>query len=341
MKAANYFALTLLATLLAACSSTSSEQNKAFDYKAAAIKAKPLDVPPDLTLPAVNDRYGIPGEGVARYSDYSRTQAGGAAAILPEARNARLMRDGSQRWIQVNDRPENVWPLVKAFWLENGLSIRIENSGAGILETDWAENSAKKPGSGRRTMFGYLFASQNSSGERDQYHTRLERSKDGKGTEIYIKHNGQQQVKDTEPDAYVASYKWLPRENDPELEATMLQLLMAKLAGVPTSNAVAASVQAQSATAQLQSAADGSKRIQLTEPFDKSWRKVSLALDQARLALEDKDRSKGVFYLRSALQVNVKENAAGCEVTVTDGKGVATPDAQRTLETLYPILSKL
>ncbi|HEY6096089.1 MAG TPA: outer membrane protein assembly factor BamC [Gallionellaceae bacterium] len=351
MKVSNFSALTLLACALAACSSTSDEQNRV-DYKAAAIKVRSLEVPPDLTAPVGNDRYGIPGaEGVARYSDYSRGQAGGGGStVLPEARNVRLMRDGAQRWLVVNDKPENIWPLVKAFWQENGLAIKIDNPAAGIMETDWAENRAKTPSNGKRTLFGKLFDSSNSSGERDQYHTRLERRADG-STEIYIKHNGLQEVKENNPDSYVASYKWLPRASDPELEATMLQMLMARLSGAsPRSDAGdAAQKPATVAAAQLLTAADGSKRVQLSEPFDKSWRKVSLALEQAKLTLEDKDRSKGVFYLRSskgaadgsALQVNLKENATGCEVTVTDGKGVVTPDAQRILETLYPILTKL
>lgn len=348
MKASNFSALTLLAFALAACSSTSDEQNRV-DYKAAAIKVKPLEVPPDLTAPAANDRYGIPGaEGVARYSDYSRAQAAGSSsAVLPEARNVRLMRDGAQRWLVVNDKPENIWPLVKAFWQENGLPIKIDNPAAGIMETDWAENRAGTPGDGKRTLFGKLFSSSNSSGLRDQYHTRIERSKDGSSTEIYIKHNGLQEVKDTSQDSYAVSYTWLPRASDPELEATMLQMLMARLSGA--SAAGDTQKPATVAAAQLLTAADGSKRVQLAEPFDKSWRKVSLALEQAKLTLDDKDRSKGVFYLRSpkgapegsGLQVNLKENAAGCEVTVTDGKGVATPDAQRILETLYPILTKL
>ncbi|HEU0187553.1 MAG TPA: outer membrane protein assembly factor BamC [Gallionellaceae bacterium] len=352
MKVSNFSALTLLVFALAACSSTGNEQDKV-DYKAAAIRVKPLEVPPDLTAPVGNDRYGIPGtEGVARYSDYSRGRAGGASAVLPEARNVRLMRDGSQRWLVVNNKAENIWPLVKAFWQENGLVIKTDNPEAGILETDWAENRVKKPGNGKRTLFGKLFDSSNPSGERDQYHTRLERSKDGSSTEIYIKHNGLQEVKDTSQDSYLISYKWLPRASDPELEATMLQMLMARLSGASASSGAGDTAQKAPAAAavQLLTAADGSKRVQLAEPFDKSWRKVSLALDQARLTLEDKDRSRGVFYLRpakgatptdgSALQVNLKENAAGCEVTVTDGKGVATPDAQRILETLYPILSR-
>ncbi len=359
MKASNFPVLTLMVCALGACSSTDSEQkNKLFDYKSAAVKVRSLEVPPDLTAPSSSDRYGIPGtegDGVARYSDYSKGRPGmgsnmspEARNVLPEARSARLMRNDTQRWLLVNDKAENIWPVVKAFWQENGLAIKSDNPQAGIVETDWAENLAENP---RRGWFAG-----GTPGKLDQYHTRLERSQDGNSTSIYIKHSGQQKVQEYSGNSLVdPSYKWLPRANDPELEATMLQLLMAKLASGATVAAEAqqsaAPVQAQTpeqkpAAAKLQTLADGSKSILLSEPFDKGWRKVSLALEQAGIALEDKDRSKGIFFLRAAKnkdasnQVNVHESGGGCEVTVSDGKGVSTPDTQRIIDTLYQALVK-
>lgn len=349
MKATNLSVLTLIACALAACSSTGDEKDKQFDYKAAAVRVRSLEVPPDLTSPNSNDRYGIPGsneEGV-RYSDFSKGTANGVGSdVLPETRNVRLVRDGGRRWLEVNDKAENIWPLVKAFWQENGLTIMIDNPQAGIIETDWAENRAKIPNDGLRKMLGSVLESiLYDSSERDQYHTRLERSKDGKSTEITIVHHGLQEVE--APDH--TGFKWVARPSDPELEATVLQLLMAKLGGtapaaVSTQAPVAELV--QSPTAKLQTKADGSKSILLNEPFDKSWRKVSLALEQAGIALEDKDRSKGVFFLRSAkgktdaTQVNVRESGATCEVTSSNSKGASTADTQQLIDKLYQQLSK-
>lgn len=261
------------------------------------------------------------------------------------------MRNGSQRWLLVNDQAENIWPVVKAFWQENGLTVKIDNPQAGIIETDWAENRAKIPMDGVRKVLGGVFDGIYSSGERDQYHTRLERSKDGNSTEIYIKHSGQQEVQDADK----TSFKWLNREPDPELEATMLQMLMAKLSGaatpagqLPASAGPGQLPEQKQPAVKLQVLADGSKSILLSEPFDKSWRKVTLALEQSGIALEDKDRSKGIFFLRAAKnadkdaanQVNVRESAAGCEVTAGNGKDASTPDALRIIDTLYQYLVK-
>jgi uncharacterized lipoprotein len=40
-------------------------------------------------------------------------------------KNVRLAR-GYAFWLVVDDKAENVWPMVKAFWLENGLTIRTK-----------------------------------------------------------------------------------------------------------------------------------------------------------------------------------------------------------------------
>lgn len=348
MKASKFTVLTLMACALAACSSTGDEQkNKQFYYKAAAVKVRPLEVPPDLTIPASNDRYGIPGsneEGV-RYSDFSRGGAKAGSDVLPEARNVRLVRNGNQRWLEVNDKAENIWPLVKAFWQENGLTIKVDNMQAGIIETDWAENRAKVSMQGLDNVLGGALEGLYSPPERDQYRTLLERRRDGKVTEITIQHSGQQQVQSSRQTAY----KWVNRPVDAELESTMLQLLVAKL---NVSSPAVTSVQAPAAlqvAVKLQTRTDGSKSIQLNEPFDKSWRKVSLALEQAGMALEDKDRSKGIFFLRAArngadkadaYQINVRESGTGCEVSSSNAKGASTPETQRIIDTLYQQLSK-
>lgn len=353
MKVSKFTGLILIACALSACSSTTeSEKNKLFDYRAAAVRVRALEVPPDLTSPGSNDRYGIPGgsEDGVRYSDFSKGAASGAGSdVLPEMRNVRLVRDGDKRRLEVDDKAENLWPLIKAFWQENGLAIKVDNPQAGIIETDWAENRVKAHNNGVHDQLGGALEGLYSSSERDQYHTRLERSQNGKSTEITITHHGLQEVQEPGTNGD----KWRTRPRDPELEATMLQLLMAKLGsgGAAATGAQApATAQPQPAAVRLQTLADGSKSILLVEPFDKSWRRVSLALDQAGIALEDKDRSKGVFFLKAAqnkgasatdtYQVNVRESGKGCEVTAGNAKGSSTPDTQRIIDTLYQQLGK-
>src|SRR5450759_4873330 len=184
---------------LVSCSTLGAD-GKRIDYGAAASKVPTLEVPPDLTtLGGSDDRYKMPGEGgaVATYSDYSKggaAQSGGAGAILPEIPGVRLERNGAQRWLQISNKPENVWTKVKEFWKDNGLSIKKEEPAAGVMETDWVENRAKMSQANVQTD-GEQKTDSNvySVGERDQYTTRLERGKDGVSTEVYITHRGMEE----------------------------------------------------------------------------------------------------------------------------------------------------
>lgn len=350
MNVFNIFVSTLAIVSLTACSTSNNSEvvdSKVFDYKAPPVKARPLEVPPDLTSYSGGDRFGIPGEAdsVTSYSEFSKGGANrNAANVLPTVKNVRLERNGTQRWLVVNDTAENVWPVVKAFWLGNGLEIKIENPQAGIIETEWAENRAKIPMDSVRKYLSKVF--EPSSSERDQYHTRIERSKDGKSTEIYIVHYGMREVVEKDE----TGYRWLARPSEPELEATMLQLLMSKFGGgsgvldntrklpeTPATDAVAAPT--------LNKLVDGSQRILLGEPFDKSWRKVGLALDKAKLVLADKDRSKGVYYLgenkTERVQVKVRELGSGCEVVVNNGAGISDAETQKIVDALFKALERL
>lgn len=367
MNAINIITSAFVLIVLAACSTSATTpggivniESKSFDYKAPPVKVRSLEVPPDLTLYSGDDRYGIPGDSEAgtSYSDFSQGGAKRKAnSVLPPVKNVRLERKDTQRWLVVNDKAENIWPVVKAFWQENGLVIKIENPQAGIIETDWSENRAKIPMDGFRKIVGSVLDNLFSSGERDQFHTRLERSKDGNSTEIYIAHYGMQEVE--EKDA--TGFRWITRPSDPELEATMLQLLMSKLGGGSgvldnTKKPVSPAAVEEAMAPKLNKLADGSQSILLSEPFDKSWRKVGLALERAGIALADKDRSKGIYFLSSGkddtksklgldkverTQVKVRELASGCEVVVNTAAGLSNAETQKIVDALYKALGLL
>jgi len=104
---------------------------------------------------------------------------------------------------------------------------------------------------------------------------------------------------------------------------------------------------AGAAPAVLQDRPGGGKAIVMAEPFDRCWLRVSQGLDQAGIAVDDKDRSKGLFYLKNGnVQMNVKGkageagNAATCEVTASNGKGSSGGEAELTLIVLHKALSK-
>jgi outer membrane protein assembly factor BamC len=335
--------------------------NKRVDYGAGAQQVPSLEVPPDLTAPQTDDRYkiaGADGESVATYSAYTKGEAASsprsaaAAAVLPVVKGVSLERSGNQRWLKVDDKAENVWPVVKSFLHETGLNIENEDQAAGIIETDWAEKGGKATQGG---FFGKMFDHIFSSGERDKYRIRLERSKDGASTEIYVTHYGKEEVLSSSGD----TTNWQAGPSDPEMEAEMLQRLMVRLGVNPVqaATAVTAGGTVTAGSASLLQVFDGSSIIVINDAFDKSWRRVGLAIEHAGLAVEDKDREKGVYFLRTVkaekgwmeklefwkddeeadlrFRVNVKDGGTSCEVSVTDQNGASSDASRQRLEAIY------
>lgn len=121
-------------------------------------------------------------------------------------------------------------------------------------------------------------------------------------------------------------------------------------AGTPAPTpAVAPSAPTPAPSAQLQES-NGTKKIVLGEPFDRSWRRVGLALDNAKVVTSDKDRSKGIFFVVPApdkdkkklpdYQILVKENGGTCDVTASDSQGKSDAEATRLIEVVYQNLDK-
>lgn len=269
------------------------------EYKSAG-KVPSLEIPPDLTQLQRENRYSIPdaNRGTATASGYTLQQGvrptNTASVAVNAAPDMRVERAGNQRWLVVKQPPEALWPQIKDFWQDSGFLISYETPQAGVMETDWAENRAKIPQDFIRNTLGKALDSLYSTGERDKFRTRLERTADG-STEIYISHRGMQEVlvgqqKDTT--------MWTPRASDPELEAEFLSRLMSRL-GVETSRAktTVASVGIQAPRAKLVKGQNGGY-VEVDEGFDRAWRRVGLALDRVGFTVEDRDRTQGVYFVR-------------------------------------------
>lgn len=302
LKPAGAVAAVAAGLVLAACSSVEIPTKK-IDYKSTT-KLPNLEIPPDLARPGSDERFTVPdsgaGKGTATYSDYNkdragRPQAASAQVVLPNVENVRIDRAGTQRWLVVPGTPEQLWPAVKEFWQQTGFVVNVETPEAGIMETDWSENRAKIPETGLRGFVGRALDSLYSTSERDKYRTRLERGTQPGTTEIYVSHRGMEEVYIT-PDQ--DQLRWQPRKPDPDLEAEMLRRMMVRF-GVDGERA-----KTQVATAKLEPQAKLNKggaagsMLALNDQFDRAWRRVGLALDRVGFTVEDRDRSKGLYFVR-------------------------------------------
>jgi outer membrane protein assembly factor BamC len=303
-------ALAAFPFLLSACTiSGDILEGKKVDYKSAG-QLPTLEIPPDLTTPQRDNRYVVPdtGKSSATLSGYQADRAQQVktgsvqSGVLPTMEKLRVERAGSQRWLVVAEPPEKLWPLVRDFWQDNGFLISINLPEAGVMETEWAENRAKLPQDMVRSFLGKMLDTIYSTSERDKFRTRLERAEDGT-TEIYVSHRGMIEVSlnNQRTNQNDASTIWQPRAADPELEAEFLRRMMIRLGtkDEAAKQQVASAPQAP-ARAAIQQGIGGFETLEVFEPFDRTWRRVGLALDRVGFTVEDRDRQKGQYFVRYA-----------------------------------------
>jgi outer membrane protein assembly factor BamC len=215
------------------------------------------------------------------------------------------MRAGAERWLVVRATPQQAWNTTRAFWPEMGFVVAVEKPELGVLETDWAENKAEVPQDFLRKSVGQFADIFFSTYKRDKFRTRIERGTEPGTVEIYVSHRGMEQVPTVKIDnVSPAGFAWAVMPPNPGLEAEMLTRLMMRFG---TSEA-AATQAVRTATAptpaaehaRVDKAADGTSRLYVDESFDRAWRRVGLALDRIGFTVVDRDRSKGLYYVRYA-----------------------------------------
>jgi len=306
--------LTFIAAVCALASGCSMFHQKPpgsrLDYKTAKT-LKSLEVPPDMTQPTGNGEMVLPQTGNVTLSQAEAQMKGqetadtGTQQVLPGVPGVTVMRDGKFRWLRIDESPDKVWATVQRFWSQNGFKLKVDKPRIGIMETQWAENRADIPGGIVRGLIEKVFKNAYSSDTRDKFRVRLEPTDDRKATNLYLTQYGVEQVQVNEE-----QLKWVPRPSDPELANGMLNRIMEFMGvGKQKAKAMIANAKAPPEPAvHLTHDATGQPVLTVADSFERTWRRVGIALDQTGMVVEDRNRSQGIYYVR---QENLAAEVSG------------------------------
>lgn len=308
--------LTLAMLSTGGCSSLPFVDNTP-DYKSAG-RARPLEVPPDLTSISANDTYSVPG-GSTTYSTYNQGKEETPLEqekILPNANNVRLERAGAQRWLVVQAPPEKIWPVIREFWAELGFAVRVENPETGVMETEWLnpDKLTKDDKGGYLDKFQGWLDSLNTIQNRQKFRTRLDRGATEGITEIYMSHRS---VSDAPQDdgkikvrtrlgevdngyapKNIRTQQEVARADAEDIDAELLRRLMVRLGVEEKKSHSIVAASAAEVRAKIIQDKEGTTSLSVLDEFDRAWRRVGLALDRVGFVVEDKNRSQGLYYVR-------------------------------------------
>jgi len=303
--------IALMAFALNACTTFNEGSilpDKRVEYKKSRQAENALEVPPDLSQDTIAQG-GVVFSGsspaVTTYSEYEAARRGttvsgrSSRTVLPESPDIEVRRDGDKRWLVIQAPAEAVWDNVLDFWQENGILLVEQDPSAGVMRTAWIENRADIKTDMITNVLRKVVDGLYAAGTRDQYRVRLERT--GSGTELFLTHTGMREqlvsgVGDTDTDQSV----WVPSGSDQELEAVMLQKIMAFMGSSEARAAEELGSTAGTKSKRMSTLYTGSDSpyMAVHTDFARSWRLVGIALNRVGFTVEDRNRSAGDYYVR-------------------------------------------
>lgn len=206
----------LVVALLTACSSGPD-----LEYLGAR-SAENLQIPPDLTLATLNERFVLP-DNISSGTGESQNKI----PVLAQIETLRLEGSGDFYWLAVDGPVDNLYKLIKDFWASEGYVLAVDEPAIGIMQTKWVLSEAGHSDEDE-SFLDALFGNNDLSAVQDQYRTRIAKDSGVSSTRIYIAHRGteifhQLETRQTE-DEDASDWGFRPRE--PELEVEMLSKLM-------------------------------------------------------------------------------------------------------------------
>jgi outer membrane protein assembly factor BamC len=295
-------------------------------YKKQQEASENLEIPPDLTAGKFDDALDIPPAGGATYSEYSgsraqRQRVAAVGDVLPATPNVELKRRDSERWLEVQAVPQQVWPKVIAFWREQGILLVEQDPAVGVMRTDWLDNRAEIRRDFVTRMISKVVEGVYATSTRDQYSVRIEPGTASGTTDIHLTHRGMEERLVTNAIGDGSRTIWEPSGTDPGKEAEMLRRLMVFL-GASEQRAAAVGASSSDGSAGRTGGGAGTlsgglatqpvgarlvteggfQTLVIQEDFRRAWRTAGSALDRAGFAVEDRDMTRGIFYVRYAGQ---------------------------------------
>ena len=282
--------LTLLA--LSGCTwITNYDRNER--YLEAEVASKVM-IPDGLDQPSFVDALQIP-----EIDDVHNLSGQKLVVGLPEAINTIdveqivIKKLGDSRWIFLDETPATVWPKIQRFFDENNLQVQQADPRLGIIESTWLISIQGEASEVYESLVSGTAWTDSAATVQNKLKLTIESGIRSGSSEVYLEHR--QVALDSPVDAN--SVDWNGRSDDLDLEAEILTKLAYFLG--ENINEMVISV---GATALRQEKAelilDSIKPVlRYRLEFNRAWATVGDALENARIEVEDMDRTSAVYYV--------------------------------------------
>lgn len=195
---------------------------------------------------------------------------------------------GTATYLEYQEQARN--PLMDIYGIEADRKPRLEGEGEqqrlvvpgnqeqvwGRVRNFWLENGLEIKAEDIR--IGFMDATGPS--EQDNYRVRIERGEVPQSTVVFLKQH--------------------TATPDPRQEETILRKLAEYLGALHAQDLARAEQGGQQTVSSPSrvSMLDGGAAMQMAQDFSRAWRRLGLVLDRKGFAVEDRNRSRGIYYIR-------------------------------------------
>jgi outer membrane protein assembly factor BamC len=306
MKFIPAVSLLLLAALLAACSSGTDKR-----YLDVSL-GRNLELPPDLSELETESEFEVP----VGFSGPEST-AKNKVPVLARVESLRLEGSGDFYWLTVEEPVDNLYQLVKNFWLSEGFRLMLDEPVIGIMQTEWVLTE-QGPSDEGGSWFKSLFSGDDLTASQDQYRARIELDQTESVSRIYIAHRGTEfgyvlETGDSPKRIEDDDNQWRFRQPEPELEVEMLSRLMIFL-GLQKAEVEQQVTNAKLFSPRASQHIDSSEKspfLIVRDPYQIAWNRVYHQLERMNFEIEKSEFKSGLL----------GEGAITINAQVTEGKG--------------------
>jgi outer membrane protein assembly factor BamC len=287
--------------LLAAsgCSWFSDDKGLIVDRSEEYLEAReqaPLVIPEGLSGSRVQDFAPIPAIPTPLRPEYYADKPPRPDAIHgSDSRDeVRIQRLGNRNWLAIPEDPTTVWPKVKQFLAENGVSLARELPSEGRVDSVWLEiGNESYRDIVRSTIRDGKDAAQMTGG-RDRVRVRVEPGLRERTSEVHIRYENDAFAPPAQ-DALVDLESMV--SSDASIEQRLLNEVGAYIAARVAEQTV--SMVAQDMGGGVKSFVDrdaeGDPVLRLLVDFDRAWATIGQALTRANVEVQDSDQSAGLY----------------------------------------------
>jgi len=288
-----WLALCLTLLMLSACVSSPQSEQK-MNYRDSNVTPT-LEIPPDLLSRNTQSNLALPGSKIGTAQNTGRYIETGnlkvEVSVLPVLKDFEIKNEGDFYWLEVAIPVDQLYPLIKSFWREQGFELIKDEPLIGVMETEWLSFKA-----GKKSFFASIIASLRASESSDQYRTRIERQ--GDKSRVFMTHRGQELIIDENSDELQPLNKkqgWQFVPSDRFKEVEMLSRLMIALGlqdeRVRQQLENVSKFESRASIDVIKSDEDEQTLLMVKQGFKQTWNRLMYRMDQLGIMVTVNEKS--------------------------------------------------